>query len=37
MQLAKKLPALKEPKDCEISGSHGSEYEGGCPLGCCAM
>jgi hypothetical protein len=21
----------------EISGSHGGEYEDGCPLGCCAV
>jgi hypothetical protein len=23
--------------DCEISGSHGGEYEDGCLLGCCAL
>jgi hypothetical protein len=22
---------------CEISGSHGGEYEDGCLVGCCAM
>jgi hypothetical protein len=22
---------------CKISGSHGSEYEDGCLLGCCAV
>jgi hypothetical protein len=23
--------------ECEISGSHGGEYEDGCLLGCCAV
>jgi hypothetical protein len=28
---------LEEQIISEILGSHGGEYEGGCPLGCCAV
>jgi hypothetical protein len=27
----------RQHKNCEVSGSHGSEYEDGYHLGCCAV